>query len=55
MTKIRVAIIGYGRSGRNIHRDLLVQLPEKYELVAFVDVDEDRRRMIREETGLEPL
>lgn len=55
MKKIRVAVIGYGRSGRNIHRDLLMQLPEKYELVAFVDVDEDRRRMIQEETGLTPL
>lgn len=55
MEKIRVAVIGYGRSGRSIHRDLLLQLPEKYELATFVDVDEDRRRMIREETGLEPL
>ncbi|NLB39092.1 MAG: Gfo/Idh/MocA family oxidoreductase [Clostridiales bacterium] len=55
MKKLRVAVIGYGRSGRNIHRDLLVQLPEKYEIVAIADVDQDRRRMIQEETGLEPL
>lgn len=55
MKKLRVAVIGYGRSGRNIHRDLLVQLPEKYEIVAIADVDQDRRRMIKQEMGQEAL
>ena len=46
LKKIRVALIGYGRSGRNIHRKLLLQLPDKYEFVAFVEQDKERREMI---------
>ena len=45
LKKIRVALIGYGRSGRNIHRKLLLQLPDKYEFVAFVEQDKERREM----------
>ncbi len=55
MKMIRVAVIGYGRSGRNIHRDLLRQLPEKYGIVAYVEQDAERREMIRRENGLEAL
>lgn len=53
MKKIRVAIIGYGRSGRNIHTHLLKQLTDLYEVVAYVDQDAQRRQMIKDETGIE--
>lgn len=52
MKKIRVAVIGYGRSGRNIHTHLLSQLPDLFEVIAYVDADEQRREMIHAETGL---
>lgn len=55
MKKLKVAVIGYGRSGRDIHKHLLEQLPEQYELAAFVDSDPQRREMVREETGLQAL
>ena len=55
MKKIRVALIGYGRSGRNIHRKLLLQLPDKYEFVAFVEQDKERREMIERENGMQAL
>lgn len=55
MKKIRVAVIGYGRSGRDIHKHLLEQLPEQYALAGFVDQDPQRRAMIRRETGLEAI
>ena len=53
MKKYRVAIIGYGRSGRDIHVGLLKQLPDLYEIVAIVDEDAGRREMIRKETDAE--
>ncbi len=55
LKKIRVALIGYGRSGRNIHRKLLLQLPDKYEFVAFVEQDKERREMIERENGMQAL
>jgi scyllo-inositol 2-dehydrogenase (NADP+) len=55
MKKIRVAIIGYGRSGRNIHRGLLTQLPELYEIAAIVDEDPQRQEMIKAEAGFDAL
>ena len=55
MKKIRVAVIGYGRSGRDIHKHLLEHLPEQYALAGFVDQDPQRRAMIRRETGLEAM
>ncbi len=55
MRKLRVAIIGYGRSGRNIHRKLLSQLTDLFEIVAFVDKDPQRRDLIREENNCEVL
>lgn len=55
MKKIQVAVIGYGRSGRDIHKHLLDQLPDLYQVVAFVDADPQRREMIQAETGLKAL
>ena len=52
MGKIKTAIIGYGRSGRNIHTNLLKQLPDLFELVTYVDGDADRREMIKREMNL---
>ena len=55
MKKLRVALIGYGRSGRDIHAHMLSMLPDMYEIVAAVDADAQRRDMIRSELGVEPL
>lgn len=55
MQKYRVAIIGYGRSGRDIHLNLLKQLPERYEVVAIVDANARRREMIAAEAGVQAL
>jgi predicted dehydrogenase len=41
--KIRVAIIGQGRSGRNIHGEYLITDP-RYKIVAVSDLLEDRRK-----------
>jgi predicted dehydrogenase len=51
MGKLKTAIIGYGRSGRDIHTRLLSLLPELYEIVSYVEGDGERREMIRRETG----
>ncbi len=49
MKKLRVAIIGQGRSGRNIHGAyFLSELNEKYEVVACVD-EIPLRRLVAEE------
>ena len=53
MKKYRVGVIGYGRSGRDIHVGLLKSLPDLYEIVAVVDEDAGRREMIRKETDAE--
>ena len=52
MKKLRVAIIGYGRSGRNIHTKLLKQMPELFEIAMYVDGDAERREMIKQEMNL---
>ena len=52
MKKLRIAIIGYGRSGRDINKKLLDQLPELYEIAAFADGDSQRRDMILAESGV---
>ena len=49
MRKIKTAIIGYGRSGRNIHTHTLKQLPELFEIAFYVDGDSERQDMIRRE------
>jgi predicted dehydrogenase len=49
MKRIRVGIIGQGRSGRDIHGAYLVQDPKHYQIVAAADFLEDRRRRAVEE------
>lgn len=45
MKKLRVAIIGQGRSGKNIHGAFFrSEANEKFEVVAVVDMDADRRQ-----------
>lgn len=51
MRKLKVAIIGYGRSGRNIHKHLFDLLPDLYEVIAVVDRDPQRRDMASREIG----
>lgn len=51
--KIRAAVIGQGRSGRNIHTKFLHSFNEKYELAAVVDGDEARRRNAIRDFGCE--
>ena len=46
MKRIKVGIIGQGRSGRNIHRHLLECCPalqERFDVVAVADPIEERR------------
>ena len=52
MKKIRTAVIGYGRSGRNIHTDLLKQLPDLFEIAMYVDGDAERQEMIKREMNV---
>ncbi|MCL2833551.1 MAG: Gfo/Idh/MocA family oxidoreductase [Treponema sp.] len=52
MKKLKTAIIGYGRSGRNIHTNLQKQLPELFEIAAYIDGDEQRREMIKREMNV---
>jgi len=49
MQKVRTAIIGQGRSGRDIHAAALKLIPEKFEIVAIVDPIEARRQRAQEE------
>ena len=53
MSKVKVAIIGQGRSGRDIHgKYFLSEANEHYEVVAVVDRDESRRaRALKEYPG----
>jgi predicted dehydrogenase len=51
MGKLNVAIIGYGRSGRDIHTRLLKMLPDLFEISAYVEGDAERREMIGREMG----
>ena len=53
MGPIRVAIIGQGRSGRNIHGNFLARVPEQYKIVAVTDPIEKRRKRGEEEYGCE--
>ncbi|MGQ7887473.1 Gfo/Idh/MocA family protein [Paenibacillus sp. WC2504] len=49
MKKIRVAIIGQGRSGRDIHANSLSQMKEQYEIVAVADMLEERLERAKKE------
>ncbi|WP_020620401.1 Gfo/Idh/MocA family protein [Paenibacillus daejeonensis] len=53
MTKhvLNVGLIGLGRSGRDIHGQLLVQLPELYKIAAAADPLPERRERAEEEYG----
>lgn len=49
MRKIRVAILGQGRSGHDIHGLALSKLQDKYIIAAVVDPMEDRRKRASQE------
>ena len=53
MKKLRVALIGYGRSGRDIHNHMFKQLTDKYEVTVGVEIDAQRRDMMHAELGIE--
>ena len=55
MKKCKIAIIGYGRSGRDIHTRLLKQLPDLFEITMYVDGDSERQEMIKREMNLPVL
>ncbi|MFC3802921.1 Gfo/Idh/MocA family protein [Cohnella sp. GCM10012308] len=50
-TPLKVGIIGQGRSGRDIHGKLLVQLPAQYRIAAIADSIPERRSLAEEEFG----
>lgn len=52
-SRIRVGIIGQGRSGRNIHANTLAQLTDLFEIVAVSDGLEERRNMAIRDFGCE--
>lgn len=49
MRQVRVAIIGQGRSGHNIHGYSLSRKQDKYKIAAVVDLLEDRRKKAEQE------
>jgi len=51
MKQIRVAILGQGRSGRDIHGKYLSTAKEQYKIVAVVDPLEERRIRAQKEYG----
>ena len=51
MAQVRVAILGQGRSGRDIHGNSLLKMTEKYKIAAAVDENGDRRRRAEREYG----
>lgn len=51
--KIRIGIIGQGRSGRDIHAAAAMNLPEMYEIVAISDPVEERRTRAKKELNCE--
>lgn len=51
MKQIRVAILGQGRSGRDIHGKSLSQMQDQYKIVAVSDPLEERRIRAIEEYG----
>lgn len=54
MKKLRIAIIGQGRSGRDIHGHYLQNdiARKRFEITAIVDEDEDRRKRASAEYGV---
>ncbi len=55
MRKLRLAILGQGRSGRNIHGEYLKTNLEQFEVAYVVDPIELRRERAKEEYGCEVL
>jgi scyllo-inositol 2-dehydrogenase (NADP+) len=51
MTQLKVAIIGQGRSGRDIHAYSLSKLPDIYRIVAVADESEERCNLARTDYG----
>ena len=51
MKKLNLAIIGQGRSGRDIHGKYLLTDPDRFKVVAVVEALEDRRNRAAEEYG----
>ena len=51
MKQLKVGIIGQGRSGRDIHGKCLINMPEKYKIVAVTDAIEERRERAKAEYG----
>ncbi len=48
MKRLKVGLIGQGRSGKDIHARTLSLLPEKYEIAAVADLLEDRQLTARQ-------
>lgn len=55
MKQIRVAILGQGRSGRNIHGRYMITDQDRFKIVAIVDPLEERRFRAEKEYGCESL
>jgi scyllo-inositol 2-dehydrogenase (NADP+) len=53
MKQIKTAIIGLGRSGRNIHGHCLMNMQDKYKITAVVDPIEERRKRAENEFNCE--
>ncbi|MDF2726206.1 MAG: oxidoreductase [Paenibacillus sp.] len=51
MSVLKVGIIGQGRSGRNIHGNLLMKLADTYQIAAVADGLEERRIRAEQEYG----
>ncbi len=51
--RLKVGIIGQGRSGRNIHGAHLIRDTDRFEIAAVADMLEDRRRRAAAEYGCE--
>jgi predicted dehydrogenase len=51
MKKIKTAIIGYGRSGRNIQTKALKHLPDLYDIDVYVETNAKGQEMVKQETN----
>lgn len=48
---LKVGIIGQGRSGRNIHGNMIQRMPETYKITAVADSMPERQRLAEKEYG----
>jgi len=55
MKRLNVAVIGYGRSGRDIHENYLITDTEKFKILYVVDELDERRKMAERECGAKTL